>query len=485
MPAYAFDQLKTPVDWQFHTYPSTACRIAGNEGCYMPRGKMLGGSSSINSMNFVRGMSNDFDEWAEAGNSGWSYDEILPYFKKFEGNQNMEFVSRDNGKYHSASGPVKIVTAPTLPFDKMIMDFLNESGLHYFEDINTEKKLPGYTLLQKYNNDGKRSSTAYTYLAANKNRTNLHIIKHAYVDRILLDEDNVAYGVEFTYKDVHKLKVNCTREVIVSAGTIQSPTLLMRSGIGPKEHLEEHNISCKANLAVGDNYADHISTFLLFKYNNILTGSIPPLALLHGLYEYLLLNTEALGTASVLVAEVDTTNTSTLPDILYAFENIPQGFPKKLIEKVNIYTGLGSLNDFIVEANENSSILFLWLTALKPESRGFIRLSENLRENITSNYLSEASDRATLVRGINYFLDLMKSKAFRRAGAELLRINIEECDKYEYLSNEYWECYIKYISNSIGHQVGTSKMGSDENSVVDSELRVYKTKGLRQIDCGM
>lgn len=485
MPAFAFDQFKTPVDWQFYTRPSNACRIAGKDGCYMPRGKMLGGTSSMNSMNFIRGIPEDFNEWAEAGNDGWSYEEVLPYFKKYEGNQNKEFVANDGGKYHSAAGPVKISSSPTFILDKTVMSFLNQSGLEFFEDINAERKVPGYTLLQKYNFEGQRSGTAHAFLAPAKDRKNLHVVKHAYVDRVLLDENNVAYGVEFTYKGQHKMTVNCAKEVIVSAGSIQSPTLLMRSGIGPKKHLEEHDIDCKADLAVGENFVDHVDTFLLFKYNNITSKPISSQAMLHGLYQYLLFDKNALGTASILVAEVDTTNTSELPDIQYGLSNLPQGYPKNPIETMIRYTGLESLNDVIIEANQQSAILFLWVTGLKPKSRGFIRLNETLQEDITPNFLSDASDRATIVRGINYFLELTKSEAFQGAGTELVRFDLEECDVHEYLSNEYWDCYIKYISNSIGHQVGTSKMGSDPKAVVDSQLRVHNTKGLRQIDCGM
>lgn len=451
----------------------------------MPRGKMLGGTSSINSMNFIRGVPQDFDAWAEAGLEGWSYEDVLPYFKKYEGNQNEKFVAKDDGRYHSSTGPVKISSGPILKIDQTIMSLLNESGFEYFEDINAEKKCPGYTLLQKYSSGIQRSGAAYSFLAPAKDRKNLHVMKHAYVDRVLLDENNVAYGVEITYKGEHKMRVNCTKEVIASAGAIQSPTLLMRSGIGPKEHLKERGIPCKADLPVGENFMDHLDTFLLFKYNNITSKPISELAMVDAFYRFLLFQGNSLGSAGVLIAEVDTTNSSDVPDVQFGFSNIPQGYPKEIMEPTNMYTGLGSLNNFMVEANKDSAILFLWVTGLKPKSKGFIRLNETLQEEITSNFLTDASDRETLVRGINYFLTLTKSEAFQRAGTELLRFDLDECDELEYLSDEYWECYIKCVSNSIGHQVGTSKMGTDSKSVVDSKLRVYKTERLRQIDCGM
>lgn len=486
MPAFAFDQFKTPVDWQFHTHPSTACRITGDRGCYLPRGKMLGGTSSMNSMNYVRGIPEDFDAWAKAGNENWSYEDLLPYFKKFEGNQHPNFVAYENGKYHNADGPVKINLGTFFDVDRKITAALDEAGLNYVDDINADKSVLGYTLLQSYNFNGTRSGTAHSYLAPKKNRTNLHVMKHAFVDRILLNENNAAYGVEVTYKEKHKLTIKCSKEVIVSAGAIQSPTLLMRSGIGPKEHLAARKIPCKNDLPVGENYMDHVDTFMLFKYNNITSKPMSPLMLIDSLYEYLLFDKKALGTGALLVAHVDTTNTSTrLPDIQYGLSNFPQATLPVFIENMNKYTGLDKLNDIIISANKDSAILVLWTTLLQPKSRGYIRLSETLQEDITANYLTESSDRKTLVRGINYFLNITKSSGFQRIGTQLLRIELKECDKHEYLSDTYWECYIKYISNPIGHHSGTSKMATDSTAVVDSHLRVLNTTGLRQMDCGV
>ncbi|XP_037042721.1 glucose dehydrogenase [FAD, quinone]-like [Bradysia coprophila] len=486
VPVFVFEQLKTRVDWQFYGHSSMACQINGKDGCYLPRGKMLGGTSSLNSMNFMRGYSNDFNEWADAGNAGWSYEDILPYFKKYEGNLNKKFVAHMDGKYHSSSGPVKISSPNTSKLDQKVISFLNDFGLEFIEDINAEAApSSGYTLLQKYHSNGQRSGTAYSFLSKVTDRKNLHVVKHAYVDRVLLDENNVAYGVEFTYKGEHKRIVNCTKEVIVSAGALQSPTLLMRSGIGPKQHVEELGIPCKADLSVGDNFMDHVSTFLVFKYTNITSKPASPMIMIHKLYEYLMMDLNALSTTPVLMVQVDTTNITGIPDVALDFGHLFQGYPKDLLKSSNVYTGLDSLNDAIAEANQNSAILFLWIAGLKSASKGFIRLDENLRENITANYLSAASDRTALIRGIKYAIRLMKSDAFRTAGTELIRFDLKDCDAHEYLSDEYWECYITHISNSIGHAVGTSKMGIDSEAVVDAELKVHKTKGLRQIDCGV
>lgn len=482
MPGFAFDLMESPVDWQFHLRaPSTICQFTDDKTCNMPRGKMLGGSSSINWMYVIRGDPDDFDEWARAGNDGWSYEDVLPYFKKFEGNQNEQIASAENGEYHGADGPVKITSPPLTSLDDIVISLLKGSGVEFVDDLAVGKFL-GFTEFQQNVFNGTRMSTAQAYLTADNIRPNLHVLKHSYVDRVLLDENNVAYGVELTYKDKHKMRVNCTKEVIVSAGTIQSPTLLMRSGIGPKEHLEEHNIPCKADLAVGDNYIDHVFTLLPFKYENIESEPTPPS---DGLYKYLIDRTGPLASIPFLTAEIDTANSTGLSDIQLFVANYPTGSLNAGISLSRLFNSPTKFKEFLLEANKDSAISLIFVTPSKSKSRGFIRLDETLRENITGNYLTDASDVATLVRGIEYFINLTKSEPFQKAGIKFQQYDIDDCDIFAPASSEYWKCYIKHISSPGAHQVGTSKMGIDSKSVVDPQLRVYNTTGLRQADCGM
>lgn len=228
--------------------------------------RMLGGTSSINYMVFSRGNRHDSDEWTSHGNPGWEYENVLPYYKKYEANQNETLVVYMNGKYHNPNGPLQISNGALSPVDEVIIAAMREAGAPFIYDINADKMF-GYTMLQSTAYNNRRSSTAEAFLVPAKDRPNLHVIKHAFVDKVLINDNNEAYGVEFMYKEKHKMRAYSKKEVIVSAGTLQSPPLLMRSGIGPKEHLKKHKISVKADLAVGDNHIDHVFAFFLITTN--------------------------------------------------------------------------------------------------------------------------------------------------------------------------------------------------------------------------
>lgn len=477
---------KSQVDWQFYAQSSSACKLAPGGTCYLPRGRMLGGSSSINFMFFVRGVEDDYNEWAQLGNSGWDYESVLPYFRKFEGNENKKIVAYANGRYHGATGPLKIASTPISDIDGEIAELLAKSGIQFIPDLNADQKL-GHAFIQLFASNGRRSSSASGYLTPARNRPNLHVIKQAYVNKILLNDNNEAYGVELEYKGQYKLKVYSKKEVIVSAGAIQSPTLLMRSGIGPQKHLETQKITCKADLYVGDNYIDHVYVPMPF----VLTINQTPLPLtytMNSLLQYVLSRSGPLAAPTFISAHINTVNGTGAPDIQLSYGNFPRGTPRIMLTGFMKFTNFEQLNDVFLNLNSQYDNSIVLITLLKPKSRGFIRLNECKKcseATINSNYLTDPSDRETVMRAIKYVLSTYTSAAFKKRGASLIRIPIPECDKLEYLSDSYWDCYMTYFSIAGSHQVGTSKMGTDPRAVVDSRLRVYKTKRLRQIDAGV
>lgn len=475
--------LKTPVDYGFYAKSPNACKISQSaDGCYVSRGKMLGGCSSLNFMLYIRGPPEDFNEWADLGNEGWSYEDLLPYFKEYEGNQNTSFVAYDAGEYHSATGPVEISSPAPSPLDAAIIQALKDYGVDFIEDVNAEKKL-GYFAFQITAANGTRSSTAQAFLAADKIRSNLHVMKNTHVNRVLLDDDNVARGVGVVY-DGQTVNISCTKEVIVSAGAIQSPTLLMRSGIGPKEVLTPLNIPVKADLAVGENLRDHVSTLIVFK-SDISTESAPPTAQLDSWYEYLTARSGELASTFLIGGLLDTTNSTGLADMQFDMLTLPKGSPNTTIGTINKIAEFESQNELLIEVNQDHVLTYILTNAVKTKSVGVIKLNATLGEDIDTEYLSDVADRDTLVRGIRAILGFVNSDPFQKIGAEVVRIPIEECDAIEYDTDDYWNCYVKYVSCAGLHHQGTSKMGSDSKSVVDSELRVYQTVGLRQADCGM
>ncbi|XP_055295157.1 glucose dehydrogenase [FAD, quinone]-like [Sitodiplosis mosellana] len=474
--------LKSPVDWQFNDNTAkTACKLAPN-GCFIPRAKMLGGCSSINFMLFGRGVAEDYGEWAALGNPGWDYESVLPYFKKYEGNQNETLVAYKNGRYHNATGPVKISSTPLTDLNLLVENAYRSAGVPFIPELNADFKL-GYSEFQSTYFNGIRSSTAQAYLLPAKNRKNLYVIKHAYVNRILLNKSNEAYGVEFTYKGKHKLKAIAKREVIVSAGTVQSPSLLMRSGIGPSQHLQEHKITAKVDLPVGENYIDHIYTHLLFKYN-VSTEPLPSTFQFDSLYEYVTTKGGPLSVVPYMTGYLDTFNKTGRPDILFFTTNFPRGIPESSITGFNKFTGFELFNKIMIIETKAHDVVIITLDLIKPKSRGTLRLSkspDSKKPLIHTNLLSDPSDRATLVAAIKQQMALTSQKPFQTLGFEYLPIPIAECDALVPNSDSYWDCYIQYVSTVGSHQVGTSKMGA----VVDNRLRVYNTTGLRQIDCGI
>ncbi|XP_055302507.1 glucose dehydrogenase [FAD, quinone]-like [Sitodiplosis mosellana] len=489
IPGFVFDLVKTKIDWKFYGNSTSACKLAGDRGCYLPRGKMLGGTSSMSHMVYERGIPEDFNEWAALGKPGWDYESVLAYFKKFEGNQNQPFVAYDNGRYHNAFGPFKVESVPLLPIEDAYVDAVKAARAQFVSDVNADKYL-GYTVSQATSFNGTRSSSASAFLTPARHRNNLHVIKHAFVRKVLINRNNEAYGVEFTIKGGHKMKAYSRKEVIVSAGVIQSPPLLMRSGIGPKQHLEKRKIPCKANLAVGENYIDHVFIPMIFTLN-ISTTPLSPLADLDGLYQYLVHNSGPLAARSILSAYLST-NGSSSPDIQLYMAGFPRGYSETVL------TDFIKLTDFedvlaadVIKMNKQYDTFAVLVTLIKPKSRGMIRLKKKCstckRPDIYVNYLTDPEDRATVIRAIKGQLVLANTPSLQKINAKFIPVPIPECDSLDNQSDAYLDCYITYVSFSGTHQVGTSKMGgsTDPKAVVDPQLRVYKTKQLRQIDAGV
>lgn len=486
--------INTDYDWKFSAEPGTVCQSSKTKRCGMPRGKMLGGSSSLNGMVYVRGSSDVYDKWAQLGNTGWGYEDVLPYFRKFEGNKNDSFVAYAGGRYHNASGPVKIESGPVAPLTEAYISALKEAGVAFIDDINADKK-QGHLVCQTYSSDGRRSSSAEAYLATAKNRPNLQVIKHAIVKRVLINNQNVSYGVEFEYKGKHTMRAYSTKEVIVSAGAIQSPPLLLRSGIGPNNYLESEKIECKVDLPVGENLIDHFIVYAHFTLN-VSTTPLPPLAAFDSFYQYIVHKSGPLSSIPYFTALLDTSNVNGYfntsgngsANIQHFYSLFPRGSPRSSIEGGYFLIESEEMIDQGAKAVMNSDVLLSIIFLVDPKSRGVVRLNTNSTEQdskIYPNFLADTRDQDALVTAIKRYVALMESPAFRKIGAQFLRPNLTECDALEYRSDAYWLCFIKYVSTSGAHQHGSCKMGVDGKSVVDPQLKVYGVTGMRVADASM
>lgn len=242
------------IDWQFLTEPSDGyCLSMVDRKCKWPRGKVLGGSSVLNALLYIRGNKRDYDNWERLGNVGWGYESVLPYFLKSE---DIRIPEHQNDPYHTTGGPLTVEHfAYEQPITRKILEAGEQLG-YKIRDVNGEYQT-GFTRSQATVRDGLRCSTAKAFLRPASKRENLHVSVHSLVEKILIDEQKTVYGVKFKKHGKDKI-IKASKEVIVSAGTLQSPQLLMLSGIGDSEHLKEVGIYPIVNLVgVGKNLQDH------------------------------------------------------------------------------------------------------------------------------------------------------------------------------------------------------------------------------------
>ncbi len=258
IPANVANLFNNPeVDWMYKTNPQKhACLSMENKQCAWPRGKVLGGSSSLNGMVYIRGSPYDFDRWEEMGAKGWSYKDVLPYFKKSELNNNPAFAAEET---HGINGPMQVSDAIPVDLDSVYLKAGKELGFE-IGDANGRKQETTIMRTQlTVSRDGARQSTATAFLRPAQHRENLHIATMTRVTKVLFDGKR-AVGVEFVRNNV-KGRVRALREVILSAGAVGSPQILLLSGVGPRKHVESFGITVVADLPVGDNLQDHLAVW--------------------------------------------------------------------------------------------------------------------------------------------------------------------------------------------------------------------------------
>ncbi|KAJ9594660.1 hypothetical protein L9F63_027357, partial [Diploptera punctata] len=463
--------------------------------CNWPRGKVLGGSSILNALLYVRGNKRDYDNWLAAGNPGWSYDEILPYFKKIE-----DFKFPEKGapgaetykeEYHGKGGYMPLERfGYRSPIVDGLLDAAREMG-YEIRDVNGEKQA-GFTLQHGTLSEGTRYSTAKAYLAPIKHRDNLHVAKFAHVTKIIIDSETKSVTrIQFIKNEAtHVVKVN--KEVILSAGTINSAQLLMLSGVGPKEHLEELGIPVIQDLRVGENLQDHMQVLgPAFMFNVSHPQSTDPITSLDNTYEYLIHRTGPLASIDILqlqgfistkYAHLD------VPDV--QFQHIRFPLAENTTKWVSHVT---RFSDEIYEAvfgiPNSKSEIYIPLTVLqRPKSKGFIKLrsKDPLEPPIMDpKYLSDVRDVQTLVEGVKVAMTIGQSKTMvDRFETKMNTVKIPGCENEEFGSDEYWSCAVRRVATTIYHHAGTCKMGprSDPSAVVDNTLKVHEIKGLRVID---
>lgn len=457
VPVGYFKTIHNPAtDWCYETEPDP-----GLNGRILkwPRGKVLGGSSSINGLLYVRGQHQDYDRWAQLGCTGWAYDDVLPYFKKA---QNQE---RGESHYHGVDGPLQV---SDMSFRRTICDdFIKgvaETGTPVADD-NNAKVQEGVGYFQLTAHKGRRCSTAVAYLKGIKNRANLTILTHAMATRIGF-ENGRAHTVDIKQKDVPRtLKAN--REVILCGGAINSPQLLQLSGIGPGQLLQDNGIDVIADSPdVGRNLQDHLQIRTVYKTNKPITLndelSNPYQKMRAGL-TYLANRSGPLSmAASQVYAFCRTRLSNERPDIQYHFQPLSADSPGEGLHPFSAITAS--------------------VCQLRPESRGTIQIKSPDSSDhpiITPNYLSTELDCQTAIESIRHARRVMESDAMKGHILEEYLPDPKATTDDELLEQA------RNISNTIYHPVGTCRMGADPQSVLDPELRVRGVTGLRVVDASV
>ncbi|WP_371194399.1 GMC family oxidoreductase [Glaciecola sp. SC05] len=446
------------IGWGYATAPQTHLN---NRELHWPRGKTLGGSSSVNAMIYIRGVKEDYENWQSQGADGWGWDSVLPYFLKSENQQ------RGASADHGASGPLSV--SDLRHKDVLSQTFVEaaaEVGEKTVDDFNSVQR-EGLGFYQVTQRDGQRCSSAKAYLTDALLRPNLTVITQALVEKVII-EGRVATGVNVSIGGQSQT-LSANKEVILSSGAINSPQVLMLSGIGPKQHLSEHGIECKVDLpGVGQNLQDHLDVLVQHRCKAREGYAVAFSALpryVKAAYQYLF---KRKGILSSNIAEaggfVKTQYAKDIPDIQYHF------LPAILLDhgrKTAFGYGYG-----------------LHVCCLYPKSRGSITLKSpdpKVPAQIDPKYLEHEDDRKVMIAGLRKARKILSAKGFEQYQSR------EIGPGPEVQSDEQILEFIKQRSETIYHPIGTCKMGKieDATTVVDSQLRVKGVERLRVIDASV
>ena len=446
------------VNWLYNAEPEPAI---GNRRIAQPRGKVLGGSSSINGLVYIRGQREDYDAWRAQGNAGWGYEDVLPYFRKAEDQQH------GANEYHGAGGPLQVSDhSEPHPLCDAFIDAAQSCGYARNDDFNGATQ-EGFGYIQMTARNGWRSSAATGYLHPVRKRSNLTVITHAHATRVLFDGTR-ATGIEYL-RDGVKESATAAREVIVAGGAFNSPQLLQLSGLGPAQHLQALGIAVVADLpGVGANLQDHFNGRIAYECNqpitlNDIVHSFPKSVMAGLRYLFLrkgLLNMAASYSAGFLRAD-----------------------PAALTPDIQVGLGLFSF-DKLSDGLHDYSGFYSAVRLLRPESRGTVMINSAdplAAPAIKPNYLGSEKDCSVLLAGVKAARQIMNAPAMRRYIVRE-RDPGEACVREDELLD-----HIRMKGGISYHPVGTCRMGnnSDAGAVVDARLRVRGVLGLRVVDASI
>lgn len=447
------------LNWNYKTEPEPA---TGNRSINWPRGRVLGGSSAINGLVYIRGQREDFYHWHELGNSLWSYDDVLPHFKSAEKNHTFS-----DSIYHGGDGPLEVTDSEKSDLADAYIKSCEQAGIARNDDFNGESQEGAGYFQLTVNDKGRRASTGVAYLSPARSRSNLHIRTNALAEKILF-QNKRAIGVRYAGKSGAQ-EVYANKEVIVCGGAINSPQLLQLSGIGPADLLRDAGIEVVHELAgVGENLQDHYQIRIVYECTEPITLNEVQhnwMKRIGAGVKYALTRTGPLRIGAGQVGVFARTRPELKsPDVQFHFIPFSADSPG---------LGLHRFPGFTVSVCQ-----------LRPASRGSVRIQSddpNVHPKIHPNYLDADEDEQCMLDGIRLIRKVAETSA------------IEPYIKNEFLPGADVQSdaelieYIRNNGNTIFHPAGTCKMGNgnDETAVVDEQLRVHGIDGLRVADASI
>jgi choline dehydrogenase len=455
IPAYYGRLQDSPCDWAFRTVPQE--NLCGRR-LFVPQGRVLGGSSAINYMIYIRGNRGDYDEWLRLGNTGWSYDDVLPYFVKSESNQSF------CDEYHGTAGPLSVTShLPTAPLVKRYLAAAQDVGIPFNTDFNGACQ-EGCGPLQAMLAKGARCSAADAFLRPARSRPNLTVLTHAQAIRLRF-KGSRATGVEFLHFGTVE-QAEAAEEIVISAGALRSPHLLMLSGIGPKSELEQLKINVRLDLpGVGKNLQDHLHTRVRCQITEPLTFA--PLA------------SEVKAAA---VTQYENDRTGPLSSNFLEAGAFVKSSPQQKYPALQLFFLMMLAPEYPEAGPPDRHGVTFTAYINRPASRGAVTLvtADPLdRPLINFNYLSESDDMQCAIEGVRCSLRILYAKPFDDIRGE------EVAPGAKLRSNADIESFVRRTASTTWHPAGTCKMGVDEMAVVDPYLRVRGIDGLRVVDASV
>lgn len=452
---------RSSVDWGYWSEPQ---KHLLNRKIYLPRGKVLGGSSSTNAMAYVRGNRQDYDDWASLGNKGWSFAEVLPFFKRHEHNADI------SNPFHNQGGElnVEFPSRYRSPFAAAFIDACVESGFERNDDYNGARQA-GTGLFQFTIKDGRRHSSYSAFLKPVRERRNLTVMTNTVVSKVVVKGDR-ATGV---MAGQPAREISATKEVILSAGSFASPQLLMLSGIGDKEALAQHGIESVKDLpGVGQNLQDHLFVPIgaLSHQQKGQNHTARPWPMAKAFFNY-------------IVRKKGVFNSSPLEAVAFGSTSLSPDRVDYQFHFSSFHVGEGydaDFHDFTTFPDDQDGFSIL-PSLLRPASRGTLHLrSRHVQDHpiIQPNFCSEESDRQVLLEATKKAIEVMEADAFSP-------FRKRRFSPPDISSDDAIWLHIQKQVETIYHPIGTCKMGHDESSVVDDQLRVHGIEGLRVIDASI